>query len=48
MVWGIDDIQKVLTGTEIVCKEEHSLTPDYLVKKLKPFEQFFFRIVFSE
>ena len=48
MVWGIDDIQKVLAGTEIVCKEEHSLTPDYLVKKLKPFEQFFFRIVFSE
>ena len=44
----IDDIQKVLAGTEIICKEEHSLTPDYLVKKLKPFEQFFFRIVFSE
>lgn len=48
MVWGIDDIQKVLAGTEIVFKEEHSLTPDYLVKKLKPFEQFFFRTVFSE
>lgn len=47
-VWGIDDIQKVLAGTEIICKEEHSLTPDFLVKELKSSEQIFFRTVFSE
>ena len=47
-VWGIDDIQKVLTGTEIICKEEHSLTPDYLVKELNSSEQLFFKTVFSE
>lgn len=48
MVWGIDDIQKVLAGTEIVCKKEHSLTQDFLVKELNSFEQIFFRTVFSK
>ena len=48
MVWGIDDIQKVFVGIEIVCKKEHSLTPDFLVKEVKPFEQIFFKTVFSE
>lgn len=47
-VWGIDDIQKVLADTEIICKEEHSLTPDFLVKELKPSEQLFFKTVFSK
>lgn len=46
-VWGIDDIQTVLTGTNLVFKQEHSLIPDSLVKQLKPAEQLFFRIVFS-
>ena len=48
MVWGIDDIQQVLASTEIVCKKEHSLTPDSLVKELNSFEQIFFRTVFSK
>lgn len=45
-VWGIDDPQTVLTGTEISFKEEHSLTPDYLIKELKPSEQLFFKTLF--
>lgn len=47
-VWGIDDMQKVLADTEIICKEEHPLTPDYLVKELKLSEQLFFKTVFSK
>lgn len=46
-VWGIDDIQSVLTGTDIVCKKEHSLTPDYLVNELKTSERLFFKMMFT-
>ncbi|MGN1317213.1 MAG: class I SAM-dependent methyltransferase [Acutalibacteraceae bacterium] len=47
-VWGIDDVSAVLGDTGIVCKGEHSLTPDYLIEELKPFEQLFFKTVFSK
>ena len=47
-VWGIDDPQTVLADTEIKCREELSLTPDYLVRELKPSEQLFFKTVFSK
>lgn len=47
-VWGIDDVQCVLAGTDIVCKAEHSMKPDALVRELKPAEQLFFRMVFSD
>ena len=46
-VWGIDDIQSVLTGTSIICKKEHSLTPDALVNELKPSERQFFKMMFT-
>lgn len=47
-VWEIDDVGTLLSGTEIICKAEHSLTPDFLVKELKPSEQLFFKTVFSD
>lgn len=46
-VWGIDDIQSVLTGTDIVCKKEHSLTPDHLVNELKTSERLFFKMMYT-
>lgn len=46
-VYGIDDIQSVLMGTNIVCKKELSLTPDYLIKELKTTEQMFFKMMFN-
>lgn len=46
-VWGIDDIQSVLAGTDIICKKEHSLTPDYLVNELKLYERLFFKMMFN-
>ena len=45
---GIDDVQIFLADTEILCKDEHSLTPDSLIKELKPYEQLFFKTVFSK
>lgn len=47
-VWGMDDPGKVLSGTGIVCKEEHVLTPDSLIGELKKSEQRFFKTVFSK
>lgn len=47
-VWGINDIRSVLTGTDIVCKNELSLTPDHLVNELKVTERLFFKIMFSD
>ncbi|MGN0160624.1 MAG: class I SAM-dependent methyltransferase [Lachnospiraceae bacterium] len=47
-VWGIDDIQSVLSDTNIKCKAEYSFTPDYLVNELSSFERVFFRIMFAE
>ncbi len=45
---GIDDIRFLLDDTKIKLKAEHSLTPDYLIDELKPFERVFFRTVFAE
>lgn len=47
-VWGIDDIQTVLKYTDIICKKEHSLTPDYLVNELKSCERLFFKMIFND
>lgn len=47
-VWGIDDIQTVLECTDIICKKEHSLTPDYLVDELKSCERLFFKMIFND
>ena len=47
-VWGIDDPNDILSGTEIKVRHEHSLTPDYLVNELSKSERFFFKMMFSE
>ena len=45
-LWGIDDIQNVLSDTEIKFKKEHSFTPAKLVDELKPFDRAFFKMMF--
>lgn len=47
-VWGIDDVQDVLTETKLRLKGEHSMTPESLVAELKPVEQLFFKIMFAQ
>lgn len=46
-LYGIDDIQSVLTDTKIKFKKEHSFTPEDLVNALNPLEQVFFRAMFT-
>lgn len=46
-LWGIDDIRRVLTNTEIKVVEEHSFTPSNLVDELKPFDKAFFKMMFT-
>lgn len=46
-LWGIDNIESVLTGTELRCKAEHSFTPATLVDQLPNLERGFFRLMFT-
>ena len=47
-LYGIDEIQSVLAGTELKCKAEYSFTPKGLVQELKKSERWFFKIMFNE
>lgn len=46
-LWGIDDIQNVLSDTEIKFKKEHSFTPAKLVDEMKPFDRVLFKMMFT-
>lgn len=46
-VWGIDDIQIVLEGTNLKCKAEHSMTPQKMVDQLPSSERWFFKWLFT-
>ena len=46
-LYGIDDIQDVLTGLRLRCKAEHSFTPARLVNELKPVDRVFFKMMFT-
>ena len=46
-LYGIDDIQDVLTGLRLQCKAEHSFTPARLVDELKPADRIFFKMMFT-
>ena len=46
-VWGIDDINVVLSETQFKCEAEHSLTPKNLVNQLSFFERRFFKFLFT-
>lgn len=46
-VWGIDDIQTVLTGTKLICKSEHSMTPDKMISQLPSSERWIFKKLFA-
>ena len=47
LVYGIDDIEKLLSGLKIGLKQEHSMTPARLVDELKPGERRLFRLLFT-
>ncbi len=47
-LYGIKDISEILDGTGIRLKDEHSFTPAYLVKELKPYERALFRVLFAD
>ncbi len=46
-VWGLDDINLVLEGTQFKFEAEHSLTPENLVNQLPPFDKGFFKFLFT-
>lgn len=46
-LYGVDDIEQLVTGTKIKMKAEHSLTPDTLINELKGFDKIFFKAVFA-
>lgn len=47
LVYGIDDIDKLLSGLKIRFTKEHSMTPPVLVDELKPGERGIFRLLFT-
>ena len=46
-VWGIDNVEDVLKGSNLKCKKEHSMTPKHLVDELDGFERGFFKFMFT-
>ena len=46
-VYGIDNVQDILSGLKIRLKAEHSFSPPKLVNELKGAERFFFRMLFT-
>lgn len=46
-VWGIDDINVVIEGTQLKFEAEHSLTPEYLVNELPLSDRRFFKFLFT-
>lgn len=46
-VFGLDDPGELEAGTGIICVQEHSLTPDWLIRQLPGREQGFFRCLFA-
>ena len=46
-LWGIDNIQDVLSNTEIKFIKEHSFTPSKLVDEMKPFDRVLFKMMFT-
>ena len=47
-LYGVGDVRSLLGDLCIRLKEEHSITPPYLTKELKPAERLFFRLLFAE
>ena len=46
-VYGIDNLQDILSGLKIRLKAEHSFTPPNLVDELHGAERFFFKLLFT-
>ena len=46
-LYGIDDIESIITGLRIRFVKEHSFTPRALVNELAPLERLFFKLLFT-
>ena len=46
-VYGVADIEQLISGTKIKVRAGHSLTPDVLINELKGFDKSFFRTVYA-
>ena len=46
-LYGINDIDSIITGLRIRFVKEHSFTPAALVKELTPIERMFFKMLFT-
>ncbi len=47
VVYGVDDIEELLSGQRIRLTKEHSLTPPHLVNELSGFDKVFFKMLFT-
>ena len=46
-IYGIDDIEGLISNLRINLKKEHSFTPENLVDELRGFEKKFFKLMFT-
>lgn len=46
-LYGIDDMEGLLSGLKINLKKEHSFTPENLVDELRGFDKKFFKLMFT-
>jgi len=46
-VWGVDDIQTLLSGTKLFCKAEPSMTPDKMIALLPSSDRWIFKKLFA-
>ena len=46
-LYGIDDIEDVISGLGLQAVREHSFTPPELVNELKPLDRAFFKLLFT-
>ncbi|NLM00703.1 MAG: class I SAM-dependent methyltransferase [Treponema sp.] len=46
-VWGIDNIETVLEGTNLKCKAEHTMTPEKMINELPGYDKHFFKLLFT-
>ena len=47
VLYGVDDIDSLISGTRFRLAAEHTFTPKALVNKLRPAEKVFFKILFT-
>lgn len=46
-VYGVANMEQLVSGTKLKVKDEHSLTPSSLINELKGFDKIFFKAMFA-